>query len=107
MISNRFTTLISVSRSVWALGKATKSPVGTFWGHIQQATREDAQIIGQAYGLTHLIWCPANTNVRKGDALQIATGPYAGTYNVSAISNQTAVTSHNQHLELVAIQDNS
>jgi hypothetical protein len=105
MISNRFTTSIAIKRSTWVDGKATKGTAGSFNAHVQQATMEEAQVIGQAYGLAHFIWCSAATDVRKGDALEIAAGPYAGTYNVSAIINHSPVSSQNAHLELVAVKD--
>lgn len=102
-ISRFYTTTVAVARKVWAGNSATESSVGNFKAHIQQATPEFAESIGQAWGETFTIWCAIGTDVNKGDTLTIASGDYAGTYSVSNV--QTNATGANEHLELVIIKD--
>ena len=103
MISRYFTTSIAVKRMVWIGNASQDTALGTFLGHIQQATAEYAEQLQSAYGITHSVWCAKGTNVKAGDTLTIATGDYAGTYNVRNV--QVNATGRNQHLELIVIKD--
>lgn len=88
---------------VWTGNSSEESAVGSFSGHVQQATAEFVEKIGQAFGKTFLVWCAKTTDVTEGDTITIATGDYAGTYNVQ--NKQTNATGANEHLELVVIKD--
>ena len=102
-ISRLFTTAITVTRKQWTGNTATEVSAGGFSGHVQQASPEFAESIGQAWGKTFSIWCAKGTDVTEGDTLTIASGDYTGTYSVKNI--QKNATGRNQHLEIVAIKD--
>jgi len=102
-IERFYTTSIAVSRMNWTNDSGAIGSQGNFMGHIQQSRPDFAESIGEAWGQTFLIWCAPETNVKHGDSLTIASGAYAGTYNVKNIS--TNVTGGNPHLELVVIKD--
>ncbi len=88
---------------VWTGNSSTDTALGSFNGHVQQASAEFALQMQSAFGSVFTIWCPKGTDVKTGDTVTIATGDYAGTYNVRAI--QKNATGANQHLELVVIKD--
>ena len=98
-----FTVSIANSRPTWVANKSTLVAVGTFMGHVQQASPEYTIQIGEACGLVFSVWCPKGTDVATGDKLTIATGDYAGTYSVRGV--QKNATGENEHLELVTIKD--
>ena len=102
-IERFFTTTITNTRMTWSDESSAEAAVGSFSGHIQQAVPEHAQLVGEAWGQTFLVWCPIDTDVEAGDSLTIATGNYAGTYNVKNV--MTNAVGNNQHLELTAIKD--
>lgn len=89
---------------VWANESAADVEQGTFLGHLQQATPEHAQALGLAFGKTFTVWCAVGTDVEAGDTLTVASGNFAGTYNVKNVMQNCAVGS-NQHLELTVIRD--
>lgn len=103
MISKFFTTPITTKRMVWTGNSAEDTALGSFSGHVQQASPEFTQQIGEAFGKTFSVWCAVDTDVKEGDTLTIATGDYAGTYNVRNV--QKNATGSNEHLELVVIKD--
>lgn len=103
MIQRHFTTTFTVKRMVWTGNTSADTTLGTFKGHIQQASAEYAEQLRSAYGVTHSVWCAKGTDVKTGDTLVIATGDYAGTYNVRNII--VHAVGHNQHFELTAIKD--
>ena len=102
-ISKFFTETLTVRRKVWAGNSATDSDAGSFSGHIQQASPEFAESVGQAWGKTFTVWCAKSTDVKEGDSLAVAGGDYAGTYSVKNV--QKNATGINEHLELVVIKD--
>lgn len=87
----------------WANESSAEVSGDDFLGHIQQAGPEFTQHIAEAWGKTFLVWCPKTTDVEPGDTLTIASGDYAGTYNVK--NKQVNATGVNQHLELTVIKD--
>lgn len=103
MIEKFFTTTLTNTRMVWTGNTSALTAVGSFVGHIQQASAEYAEQLRAAFGVTHTIWCAMGTNVRTGDTITVATGSYAGTYSVRNI--QTNATGTNEHLELIVIKD--
>jgi hypothetical protein len=102
-IDRFYTTTFTVTRMTWSLESSAETSVGTFLGHIQQARPDFAEHVGEAWGKTFTVWCDKSTNVQPGDTLTIATGDYAGTYNVK--NAQVNAVGQNQHLELTAIRD--
>lgn len=78
---------------------------GSFSAHIQQASPEYAEHLGESWGEVFTAWCDEATDVQKGDKLTIASGNYAGTYSVKNI--QTNAVGNNKHLEVVAIKSKS
>ena len=103
MISKFFTTTIANSRMTWVLNASSEVAVGSFSGHVQQASPAFAEQLGQAWGKTFSVWCAKGTDVAEGDTLTIASGDYSGTYSVKNV--QKNATGANEHLELVAIKD--
>lgn len=103
MISRFFTNTFTVERMEWSNESSAEISADSFIGHIQQAGPEFAEHIAQAWGKTFLVWCDKSTDVQPGDTLTIASGDYAGTYNVK--NKQVNATGGNQHLELTVIKD--
>lgn len=99
MIERLFTESISVARLSWTGDLASEGVVGSFTGHVQQASPEMAESLGETWSKVFSVWCALGTDVIEGDKLTIATGNYAGTYNVKQI--QKNATGANAHLELV------
>jgi hypothetical protein len=87
----------------WTNESSAEISAGSFSGHIQQARPEFAEQIAEAWGKTFIVWCAKGTDVLPGDSLTIASGDYAGTYNVK--NSQTNAVGSNQHLELTVIKD--
>ena len=102
-IERFFTTTCTNKRTTWSNESSAEITVGTFKGHIQQAQPEDTQLLASAWGKTFYIWVYKTTDVEPGDTITIASGDYAGTYNVKAL--QQNETGNNQHLQLVVIKD--
>lgn len=102
-IQNFFTTTIAITRMEWNNESSAEASVGSIKGHVQQATPEYVEQIGEAHGKVFLIWCAVDTDIETGDTLTIASGNYAGTYSVKNI--QMNATGFNQHLEVTAIKD--
>lgn len=102
-ISRFYTTTITVTRMTWGGESSAEIAAGSFIGHIQQASPEHAEHVGEAWGKTFTVWCDKSTDVQGGDTLTIATGDYAGTYNVKNV--QVNAVGQNQHLALTAIRD--
>jgi len=67
----------------------------------QQATPQLAETLNETWSKVFSIWCALGTDVQEGDELTIATGNYAGTYQVQQI--QKNATGENAHLELVVM----
>lgn len=103
MIEDFYTTTISYSRMTWSGDSSALVSQGSFLGHIQQAGADYVEHIGEALGKVYLIWCDESETVTEGDTITIASGDYAGTYNVKAI--QTNAIGNNKHLELALIKD--
>jgi hypothetical protein len=102
-IERFYQTTITNTRMTWSNESSAEASVGSFSGHIQQASPEYAQLIGTAHAQTFLVWCAVSEDVDPGDTLTIAAGSYAGTYSVKHI--QTNATGANHHLEITAIKD--
>ena len=103
MIERFYTTTFSSKRMVWDNDSAVDTTLSSFVGHIQQATPEYSQDVALAFGKTFLVWCAVGTDVESGDTLTVATGNYAGTYNVKM--KMLNAIGANQHLELTVIKD--
>lgn len=102
-IERFYTTTCVVTRMTWANESSAEASVGTFLGHIQQATPEYVQHIAEAWGQTFIIWADKDADVEDGDSIEIESGDYAGTYNVKNI--QLNATGNNKHKEIVVIRD--
>lgn len=102
-IERLYTTTCTNKRMDWDNESSVEVSVGTFKGHIQQAQPEEVQGIASTWGKTFYIWTYKDTDVLQGDTITIASGDYAGTYNVKA--TQLNATGNNQHLQIVAIRD--
>jgi hypothetical protein len=102
-IARFYTTTITNTRMSWSQDSSAEVSVGSFSGHIQQASPEQAEYIGEAWGVTFLIWCAKTEDVEPGDSINVASGDYAGTYSVKNI--QINATGENQHIELTVIKD--
>lgn len=102
-ITRFYTTTITNTRMSWSGDSSAEASVGSFSGHVQQASPEMAAHVKHAYGQVHQIWCDEATDVEAGDTLTIASGDYAGTYNVKHV--QMNAVGNNQHLELIVIKD--
>ena len=87
----------------WSGDSPALVSVGSFTGHVQQATPEAVEFLGEALGTVFTIWCAKGTDVQKGDTITIASGDYSGTYSVKAI--QKNATGSNEHLEITIIKD--
>lgn len=105
MIDRFYTQSVDVSRMVLNVdGESTElAVIGIVSAHVQQARVEFAQQIGEAWGRTFVLWCAVGTDVKSGDTLTIASGAYAGTYNLSDV--QINAVGRNQHLQCVLIKD--
>lgn len=102
-IKRLFTESISVERMVWTGNSSSRSSIGTFSGHIQQAGPDIAESIGETWSKVFSIWCALGTDVEEGDKLTVASGNYADTYAVQQI--QKNATGGNEHLELVVTRN--
>jgi hypothetical protein len=104
MIEKFFTTTFEVNRAVWKTDESLNqyselSTVGTFLGHLQQASAFLAENLGLNMTKTFTIWCPVDTDVLEGDSIET----YEAIYTVRAIQkNNTGV---NTHLEIVVELD--
>ena len=98
-IKRLFTETVAVTRMVWSGNSSSQSSIGSFKAHIQQATPDLAESIGETWSQVFSIWCALGTNVEEGDKLVVASGNYADTYYVQQI--QKNATGVNEHLELV------
>jgi len=88
---------------VWTGNSSSKSSIGTFNGHIQQANPQLAETLGETWSNIFSIWCALGTDVQEGDELTVASGNYADTYHVRQI--QKNATGNNEHLELVVMRN--
>lgn len=102
-IARFYTTTITNTRMSWSGDSSALASVGSFTGHIQQASPEFTEFVGEAWGKVFVIWCDEATDIEAGDTLTIAAGDYAGTYSVKNI--QINATGENQHLEVTVIKD--
>ena len=102
-IERFYTTTIVNTRMDWSNESSAEVSVGSFLGHIQQATPDMIEHIAEAWGKVFMVWCAKGTDVETGDTLTIASGDYAGTYSVKNI--QINAVGDNEHLELTVIKD--
>lgn len=107
MISRFFTETVTVQRmALQPDGESTAlSAVGSVKAHIQQARPEFAEQIGQAFGVVFLLWADDSADLKTGDTLTVASGSYAGTYNLSNIQTNATIQAQNRHLECVLVKD--
>lgn len=104
MIEKFFTTTFEVNRAEWKTDESSNQyselvTIGTFLGHLQQASAQLAENLGLNMTKTFTIWCPVDTHVIEGDSIET----YEAIYTVRAIQkNNTGV---NQHLEIVVELD--
>jgi len=101
-IERFFTTTISVTRLTWSNDSSSEISKEDFLGHIQQASPEMAQYIGESLGRAFSVWCNKSVDIEIGDSLSIDSGDYAGDYTVKNV--QINATGDNQHLELICIK---
>jgi hypothetical protein len=98
MIDDFYTTEFTVTRNEIDEDEygyySDSTQVGTFYGHLQQATQEMIERFGMNYQTAYAIWCSTDTDVKIGDTLEDDTR----TYTVSAI--QTNDLGNNPHLKL-------
>lgn len=102
-IEKFYTTTITNARMAWSNESSAEVSVGSFSGHVQQATPEYTEFIGEAWGKVFLIWCDEATDIEAGDTITIASGDYAGTFSVKNI--QINATGNNKHFEVTIIKD--
>lgn len=99
MIEKFYTTTFKVYRDEWKEdenGKYTeRSLIGTYNGHLQQATPELAQQLGLKFTNTFTLWCGVLTDIQESDEVWVGSTKYA----VSAI--QKNLVGINQHLEVI------
>lgn len=95
-ISRFFTKTFTVSRMVWTDNKSAMGEVGTFLGHLQQASTQLTQELGLAFGTAYTLWCPVGTDIEREDT--IAYGGYK--YSVRGI-NERNYLGANKHLEII------
>lgn len=104
MIEKFYTTTFEVNRAVWKTDEALNqyselSTVGTFLGHIQQASAQLVQNLGLNLTKTFTIWTYVDTDVIEGDSIET----FEAIYTVRAIQKND--TGANQHLEIVVELD--
>lgn len=100
MINDFYTTLFTVKRLEWTEDEdynqySVIASVGSFSGHIQQASPELTQSLGLSFSKTFTIWCAVDEDVEEGDVLDSAEGEYL----VKAVQKNNLGA--NAHLELV------
>lgn len=100
MISDWFNTTFTIYRQVWTTDgndnqTSTEQSVGTFSGHIQQASRDMVLDFGLKFETAYSLWCAVNEDVQKGDILRSGEN----VYSVKAI--QVNNIGDNAHLELL------
>lgn len=103
-IEQHYTTSVSGQRQVWSANKSTLTPTATFDAHVQQSQPDFAQQLGENWGQVFKMWCALGTDVKSGDTVTVATGEYAGTYNVRNVQT-FAFGDGDDHLELICIKD--
>lgn len=101
MISRFFTKTFTVYRLGWTEDEedneySEEELIGTFTGHLQQASPEITQNLGLNFGTTFTVWCNPSANVQLGD--KIVHDEVI--YDVRLIQNNSNVGT-NTHLELV------
>lgn len=101
-IEQWYDNTFTLKRMTWS-GDSSGLVSGTsFVGHIQQARPDFAEHIGESWNQTFVVWCDEATDVQEGDRLTVASGSYAGTYNVKNI--QVNAVGRNKHFELTVIK---
>ena len=99
-ISNFYKTTFTINRNSWTNGatysNSTETEIGTFLGHLQQASAELVANMNLNFTNTYTIWCSSASNVLVGDRLTSG----GSDYSVKAIQDNTSVGA-NKHLELV------
>ena len=99
-ISKFFTKTFTVYRNVWTtdvngFASSIETDSGTFSGHLQQVSAEQALNLGMNFTTSFQIWCAKDTDVKVGDRLD-----YNDTfYSVRAIQDNGMV-GINQHLQV-------
>lgn len=77
MISDFYTTTISVFRQTFVNNKSSLALQGTFNGHIQQGTESRLQeYLGFRFTKAFTVWCASDTDVKKGDRLTEGDNAY-------------------------------
>jgi len=95
-ISRFYTTTFTVKRQSYTGNKSELATVGTFDGHIQQATAEMEEFIGINWAHAFTVWCDDSVDVREGDQL---TDPNGETYEVK-LKQENLARGDNKHFEL-------
>jgi hypothetical protein len=101
MIDKYFTQNITVKRLGWSTDEdgydySGEITSGTFKGHLQQASPELINNLGDIFTVSHIVWCPVGTDVKRGDTLEIGDR----SFGVSGIQENTYV-GNNRHLEVL------
>jgi len=99
MIDRFYTTFFQISRLIYSgdKGAGTMSQVGSMKAHIQQADNETKEQTASMFTLSHIVWCPLDTDIEIGDQI-VATGTY---FVRGKRENNIGA---NQHLELYVEQ---
>lgn len=95
-ISRFYTTTFTVYRQVYVGNKSSLSSIGTFDGHIQQASPEIAEFIGISFSKAFTVWCDESEDVQESDVIEDG----ATQYIVRAKQNNVAA-GDNKHLQLI------
>jgi len=100
MISRNYTTTFTIQRNVWTTADGYSSSalgtIGTFKGHIQQASPEMVENLGLNFTVPYIAWCDPSTSVKLGDTLVVGTNRY----DVRLIQDNSFIGA-NKHLELI------
>ena len=94
-ITGFYTTSFTNKRMVYVGNKSSLATVGTFNGHLQQATPELAEQLSMVFTKTFTVWCDELTDIQEGD--EVLEG--SNKYSVKAVQLNTV--GYNKHLELV------
>lgn len=101
MINKFFDKTFTILRKEWTTDddgyqSSVDDEVGTFKGHLQQATPQLAVNMRMNFTTTFSVWCPPNTDVRLGDTIV-----YDGIYYTVREKQNNGFVGKNKHLELV------
>jgi hypothetical protein len=102
MITQHYTTPFEITRNQWVkvtigdkeIDQTAEVVVGSFNGHLQQATAEYAQYNGLSLSKGYTVWCPLTTKVGEGDTITTNGIQYL------VRARKELLVGDNQHLQL-------